>query len=974
MVIHTTRYKQNSFIMKPIVNRKIEMRTLTLRWTEKLQRISIWLNTFILLASFFSANASADEIQDQVADLRKGLNQEQILLINTIGPEASRELPQEYINRLRQELRNAVLQELSKQGSSDLDIAVKKAALRYKQRVINAFEAAYGDSNGIRTTRLNVLSLQELEKSEEVLKKQLRVLLKNSNSSPEATISQSLLGRIADVKYELQALQDEKGMRNLKLIPNLVKLSNKISNQEAAELVKRIEKQPDAFAEKDLLVEVEKRKAWNVSDASLLHVEKELRSERGKSILAVVRSDPYLGWPPSRGPPPGSPSPSGGGPKPSGLNPSGGANALLTEIHLSVFDSVDWTKLSDPINRADVDARLSVNTKIIAKYLGLETYEPAFKIGLRVIDSSELNSLETKLIDWKKSLTLALAKSPDNLQVISDIANTDKKLEYLKNEMKIRGIRGPPFPTTGPHGTEDVRFQLSMLESITDIHSDLYLKELEIERNRLVNLKIELDNSTKATNPAVLTAYREQQKILLELESSVIQQHWKRTKNLEKMILIEGRGYVSLEAARYVREAKQLLLIQSSKVRRQASLLVGNEIISVVHSDKIKESLPSGNVSVNNDSLRVEDFKEVELYLRKAESLRTKRSIHFPKGNVQASNIDQIPKSLNFDKVFTREWINSAKGFKSDPYSAPGGVIIDVSLSGVLQNKIEDIRYDTVEQKFYINVDKNWKKVSPTIPPKIARVAAAFVKNERVVAVDIRPLLSADFFWLAKNNLIDIDFDAIQIGSEYERQKLVNALTYLNYIRLNPAIANSAVSDSLIAADELIFRFLKLGGNLYASDSVIRGIKVQELFELRKKEVKNLPNDSMNNSSYKSLITIEQINHVLTKDEIIFTSEINYQVYLVPHLLGSVSAWFSDHNDEIVAKSGELQTLILFATSVAILKTADHKELDTIFEELTLVIDDALPTPRFTCRSKLKGICSSDFISTFTNPNKELTP
>jgi hypothetical protein len=277
-----------------------------------LSRYVLFFYTLLLIGAFgASAPAQGQVSSDRggpaatVNTLRSGLAQEQKALVEAI---TGNKVPasDEYLNRLRIELRTAVM--AATQTSGEVDLAVLRAAIRDRLARIDAYESAYGLQDGARTTRLNVLGTADLQTLDIRLKDTLRGLLAEAAKLPAGSVPTSLHGRIFESRAEIDAIAIERAARADGPPPKLVSIGQEPTAQnrsKALEQIRRLEiAESEQSAERALLIEVEERLAWNPNDASLKLVRSQMRTPRPRALAAVRATAWRTGWPPSRGPPP----------------------------------------------------------------------------------------------------------------------------------------------------------------------------------------------------------------------------------------------------------------------------------------------------------------------------------------------------------------------------------------------------------------------------------------------------------------------------------------------------------------------------------------------------------------------------------------------------------------------------------------------------------------------------------------------
>ena len=917
------------------------------------------------------SNSMAISPKDQVDSLRHELVEEQRGLIDAL-PYGTKKEPAEYLEKLRSELRTLIRNEIAGPlPSGELEIALHKSARRNILERIDLYEKTYGSPLGQRTTPYNVLTENNLQEMESRLRPIFVELTTSAAAFPDNAVPFSLSGRIDDIRTELDAVQKERVGRVTGVQPKLVDISETIVDPKAFRELQRMEGiDAEKHAERALKVEIEKRNAWNPNDPTLLKVSAEIdRQGRRGGRFAILGLEPGRGWPPDRGPPPNGSTPrSPRGPTSPNSGGTGGS-ALVVELRSAAQEMVSGSVEGNRLIAADGRARLTVAAKQFSQQLGISPAETPWEIALRAMNDKELKQTDHELQKWKKALIVARERAPAYFHGELALIEAEEQLHLLDKTMRMRGIRGPPPPpppvTPGPHGQEASLHALSVKGSPPE---QIEIKALELEKRRLVELHQALDIAVAEEKLAIREALEIQKIRRIDAEAAAINASWRRAAAIEDAALIYGRGSEGAEAARLALEAKRSLTAQAGALQVISDEYQRIGVQEAKNLAELKVFFTEQPPVAKKNKLRPELIAEISLHLTKAEQVNTKPSIPLPKGNINLSKIKNMPDHFDFGKSFSRDGINSAEAFRSNPRFAPGGVVVDVELPKSITDHLHDIVYKVKEQHFFIKMDDRWRRIEPTIFPATARAAAGFVRDQRVTAVDIGPLTIDDFLWLTENGFTEL---SVVIDPSIGK-KLRQAVTYLNYVRLNPAIADTSVAPDLIAADELIFRMLPLGHILNASETVVQGINVVELFNLRKKEEKKHQDHLDGRIGYKSLLTVEALHVDIRDKKIILSPQVKYHVYAVPEqqepvLFEAVSDWFAAHDALIRQKNSELDQLRKFSIAVAILRTARSNKLQTVDSEFVMIADDANKTPRFLCRSTLPKICAKPFLQSFTN-------
>lgn len=934
-----------------------------------------------MFLAWHGASSASRDLEFKLDAHRQSLAVEQKELVASLPDGDKGYRSGEYLERLRIDLRELVNRELTKSGTGEVDLAIKRAAIRDLLTRIEAYEKAYGGNQGVATTRWNVLTLDDLKTAEARLRTLLTELSAAAAKYSDSGRPLNLVGKVAEVRSELAGLQDELSSRDGSNPPRLIALrtDGKVTNKAAAALVARIEGgNSEKFAEYALRVEIEERMAWNSNDPSLRLVQKEVKKDRiSRRMVGLLAVEGTRGWPPRRGPPPTGPPPppdaSGATASDRPRKPLPGGGALRTEVTSAASDLVLSKKKGDLRSSAEARARLQVTAQELAEGLGLSTKETSWRTALRAMSDKALLETEGSLREWQKALLTARDRLPAaSFHGQHEIKETQVQLEALRRELLIRGIRGPPPPpsTEGPHGPKAVEEALKTNRIAGLNRNDELTHRFQVDRRSLVELQKVLETAPEAERPFLRQALRDQAVRSLVAEAEAMTELWKQAEEIERKSIIHGRGAAGAEAAQRASTAKVQLTQQALAIWKSAGQHHKDAFKSISQLWPQNHPLNQKPTPGASPSYKSNTLTNVSMKLRGAAALVQEEKLALPKKDVSVSALKNAPGSVSvdFSRAFPKEGMNTAADFRSKPRIAPGGVIVDVELPSDIAMRLSMVRYEKRERSFWIELDGQSLRVTPPVRPEIARAALGFVLDGRVVAVDITPITVHDIFWMAKEEAVDLSETDIRIQPDIGR-KIRSALRYLRYVRINPAVANTEVATSLIEADEFIFEALSLGEILDASDVVFLGIDTTPLFQARKKAEERLKQELLASKGYKSLITIEAMSTSQKKQSIDLSPRVDYHVYAIPHRLDEVSKWFSQHGETLRSRSDAIRTLEEFSVAVAIFRTALSRN---VFDDRITVgslIDYSDRTSRFLCRSETKSVCRSGFLKRFLEYN-----
>lgn len=905
---------------------------------------------------------SDDKVAAATVDaLRIALVQEQRALAQAVAGDKAG-VPGDYLRRLRVELRTAVL--AAADTSGEVELATLRAAVRDRLARIDAYESAYGLQDGARTTRLNVLSAADLDALRARLRDSLRDLLVEAARLPEAAVPNSLRGRIFETRAELDGIAIERAARPNQDPPKLVSIGTRPSSSDPVEASIRMQRiavvESAESAERALLVEVEGRLAWNPNDASLREVRRQVRSEPADVRSAVRATDWKSGWPPRRGEPPDTPlSAPDNTPGPRGPTPAGKA---VDDLRQAASDEIEAISRRNWRDKAEASARLGVAADWVGETAGLPAQRTPWEISAASMSSLELQGSKSALEKWQKALVLERERAaPGAWHGDAELRDTEVRLKVLETEIRIRGPP-PPEAIHGPHGPEQMRTAVSASaeRARTVTYGDY--AAFAIEHRRAVELQKLLPDAPQAERPAIQGAINEQTARRLEAEARAINLSYEQAVHAERQAYISGRGPEGARAAQIHRDVQESLRRQADATRALTRSYVDQGVIAPGRAGAIAPTPPSGTGAT------IADFNPGTLSRTSllAEGRGTPLSHSLISLSGRTSPLASAPMQLSFDKSFSLDGVNSAEGFRKNPYSAPGGVIVDVKLPERFRDELSDIAYDPASQQFRIRLRQEWRVVVPPVPPETVRAALGFVLDRRVAAVDIGAFDIDVQRWLTRIGYLR----SPALMTPGEQETLLRTPQFLRIVRINPALSNTSIGRALITADELIFSALWLDDQFLAAHSVFRGLDTLDL-HVRFERDRRATTDAENR--YKSVLTIDSIAADVDGERLLLRPALDYAVYAIPRnaalpakKLESTSRWFVERHAPLRLVSPELQQLEEFAVATALLRAANGRDRMGSLGNLKFIVEPGLPTPSLLCRSDLASDCAASLVRSLT--------
>jgi hypothetical protein len=906
--------------------------------------------------------------------LRDGVHAAQLsYLENLTGPGTSN--VSEYIELLRAELKKSVRETLNSSTQSEVLLALKRAAVNFKVEKINALEQAVGDPAGLLTTRWNVFTRTELAELDRSLRSQYSQLLIESARYSVASTPLQLVGRIAEVGTELDALVAELMARADRELAPLRQISHAMTLAEAEKGVQLLTIPDSVRAERALRFEVEQGLHWHPKDPALKALSSNFRSDPMRSaVLRLVAEEVRpTQWPPPREPPTSGfdrpppapmPGPTSGNPGP-GRSPAGD---IIADLSQAAKAELNGSRNGDPLELADARARLNVSATWVRIATG--TPQDARQLAVAAMTDTELRQLREGYQHWFMALQEA---KQGTLQ-----ANWHGEAELIETRAWIAAtdaeihIRGPP-PTTdssGLHSPSEIRRVIDGPPPADSPELSAFqdTQTVALERDRLAELRTQLDLLQSVPNIALENAYQIQQARVLAAEAKLVNEVQQRTGKALASTLKHARGGQAEEAGYFLtrthddlRAYGQALQQQIDTVRARASGREARRLLSVRVNSALLTPPPA------NKPYRPEALGRIAFTIRAAEETSViprapPLVVEMPAPSNLApiqvattpttrssAGVGQLSRTGVFDQLFTDSSARSYTDLIRDVRLAPGGVIVDVRLPPDLAEKIRGAGYNVRAHSLWVNVDDHYFRVMPAPDPLTARAALAFSLDQRVAAADIRPASDT----VATEFLRSLPPYQLALRLSGHEQDLYRELLSLSEVNLNPALTDTGVGEALIHADEIIFNALGNDDLLLARNSLYRGLPISEIRARRDADLRSLQVNP-NSSALKSILSAVQTKVSFHDDKIVMEFPLRYEVFYIPgsghpQKLETLSNWLEHHDQTLKTASPELRKLVSFAAAVAIFRTALEKNVIVDSFELAELVETE-ETPHFLCR------------------------
>lgn len=202
---------------------------------------------------------------------------------------------------------------------------------------------------------------------------------------------------------------------------------------------------------------------------------------------------------------------------------------------------------------------------------------------------------------------------------------------------------------------------------------------------------------------------------------------------------------------------------------------------------------------------------------------------------------------------------------------------------------------------------------------------------------------------------------------------MLGVLRSLISVNLHPAMVHTTIGHDLIRADQFIFEVLP--------DEHLRPEQANrwhglDLVPLRRIFMEEHPwytarEESRRYVYEKSILSVTELKTDLTLRQLTVRPTLDFAFYLMPEKAGEdfprpliqTSRWFKAHEQELIKCSLALDSLVRFATTVAVLRTVRAGGLPNNFEALSETTFPEVETPRFLCKTGEGQSCNNASLS-----------
>jgi hypothetical protein len=894
--------------------------------------------TSLLCFTVYVAHSAAidplETVETRVISLRARLQREQEAYIRSIALKSPAEAPSaEYVEMLRKDLRTRILECFVAGGGSEVELATKRAAVRFTLDAIHIYETTFGGSGKVKTSEWNVFTTDEMSVITQLGRDNLKEMLRFASKTPDSEISTSLHHRIKELRYQLDGFEVERSSRGNQGPPILPIINTTLTVEKARMEYQSIDdidgNGSGKHAEKLLRLEIEHRP----EDTALTAFKKRVIWGAGTDIVTGLgnKGPPWL----TSGPPP----------------PKSPIEALKT----GHFDLLTSIQTRDPIGRAKAKAILNAETQVL-RAAQIENFA-VLDLGLAVLTDDDLAKLKDGYLQWEKSLVREQTVTNKDL-IELEIQETKQHFKDIENE-QLRRMKGDYI-----FGPPQVSSALKYIKDSVEWNAACRARDYAFKRHYALLLKFEVDRPREVPSASLRRTYEEALNERLLSEVALLNACWGELCEFERLTLLEQGGSAATTGHMILRTKRQLAKVGTEIVDRLTRIF-GTEI-----PPKMRVTVPSAylsraasleSTSIESSLVTLEQIRRnVSEFHKQSPEVRflvedpathRKQTLAFV-DRVIAKGPGKLPEPLpnpRFDDLFPRNdpHAQTFKDLLKDLKSAPGGIVVDLALSKDFLRNVHEARIDIETGNIELFIGKTWKQYRPLADAQLARAAWSFATDGRIAAIDLRNPSDDELRWVLSRVLSQPG--AKRLSNE-EARKLSTQLSTLTSVNLHPALVNTRIAEDLIFCDQLVFDLLPMKGVRQEKDENRHGLALKDLRKRFVDDQRSSSLDTRENKAlfYKSIIVTRSAKTKVDVSQVNVELDLAFHIYYIPIPYSKSSEWFTSNQQHIIDRVPAMNRFVTFAATVALFRSAIQQDLPNNFDELISVDLARHNTPRFT--------------------------
>jgi hypothetical protein len=911
-------------------------------------------DALLLLAILFTTAGIPAVAQESAADrtgyLRDHLSEVQNAYGEAIDKPAT-EAASVRRDRLRLDLRVKLGDLFTKATSSEATLAVYRADAEATLEAIRAYEKALGVGRGEGTTFWNVLSAEDLGRMREVALKRVNALKVERLNLPEGHTPTSLEFRIREIEGWLGSLDAEAARRTGNGQIRLKPIRGDLSAEEARAKFPEIGSTDGPVGREQVF----KRQL-------ALQVNLRQHNAPGDAALATLRD----ALPNITSPPPSS-APTRG--------PPASVEMARDQLRIAHLDELKAVTRRDAVAIAQARAK-ATTTREWLRHTG--TARPADRLGLSETPTEHLHELRDGWRKWRARLVIEQQSLPASASVDIQLKEVESRIREIDAIIERRLLPRPPdgrdfgpgLPPDGPapDGPAPVRPASDGPAPSKGPSGRAFERgwERQVAHNELTELAkiVNEPGSPKVeAGEAAAKAFRAR----VSAEAQSIRTAYDETIELQRRLLISGRGTETLESGKQLRQARSLIQSAAHELRTSlaGTALSGDPAAASATAalvDIPRPSAPTGTDSFGRGLTALENAREaVEAAARPADiQIHSVAGGEASPGASHRIRLAGKPPAVDSNPVIKRpaDYTNlypknsrpqTLPDLIKDPKRAPGGVIVDAKLPAELAGRLKGLEVDVNSGDVKVSLDGSWRTLRASPDALLARTAWAFVLDGRNTVIDLRPLQDTEAMWLF-----------LQYGESRlpptESREVLRQLAGLTSVNVNDALRDTPLVPRLVVADQLMFDLLPRSAFAVEGEDTRYGLPLRELRAAYRADAA----DALNNKNWqdvlfnKSILAVSQVDYEDGAD-LVITPRFSFHLFGVPSRgdgilrLPASERWFADHEREL-RRLRQLSRLADFAALVTLFRAAHERNVPHNLDDLVTVNVPASDAPRFILR------------------------
>lgn len=909
----------------------------------------------LLLAFFCSAPTIPVLAQESAADhtgyLRGHLTEVENAYADAIDRSAG-EVANLRRDQLRLDLRTKLEHLFTRATSSEATLAVYRADAEATLEAVRAYEKALSTGRGEGTTLWNVLSAEDLTRMRGLALKRLNALKVERLNYPEQHVPASLEFRMREVEGWVGGLEAEAARRAGNDQIRLKPIRGELSADEARARYPEVDAADgevgrEQVFRRQLALQVNLRQHNAPGDASLAAL---------RNSLPSVEPPPLPGSVP-RGPPVS-------------------IDAARNQLRAAHFDELNAVTRRDALAVAESRAR-ALTTREWLRHA--QTGRPADKLGLAETSTEHLQKLRDGWQQWRARLVVEQQTLPDTASVELQIKEADVRIREIDAVIEYRLLPRPPPDTGGldagvapggppppPKSPAARAFEKSWDRQLA--HNELTELGKVTNEPRIGRVDVE---------EAAAKAFRTR----IGAEAQSIRAAYDDTIQLQRQLLVSGRGPDALESGKQLRQARALIQTAAEDLRASLSHpALRNDPVAAsakaLLTDIPRPPAPAAGDAYGSALTALEGARDAaEATVRPPDmqiqsvaggeaSPSPGNRIILP-GKPEPAPNPVIRKPSEYTDLYPKgSGSQSIRDWLKDPKRAPGGIIVDAALPAELAGRLKGLEVDTKSGEVKVSLDGSWRRLRQSPDPLLARTAWAFVLDGRSAVIDLRPLRDTEVLWLV------LKYSDVR-PSPSEQKELLRLLGSLTSVNVNDALRDTPLVSRLVVADQLMFDLLPRSVLAVQGEDSRYGLHLTGLRAAYKADaVEGLNRRNWQDVLFnKSILAVSKVDYE-DGTELAVTPRLSFNLFGVPAKgddivrLSASEKWFADHEGEL-RKLPQLARLSDFASLVALFRAARERNVPHNLDDLVTVEVPPADAPRFIVRREWVNPQRWDRLKTF---------